>query len=375
MPATCVVVGPSNAGKTTMLCALNEVSGIASLGGPRVSVNLDVNTDEGRELAQYWTDILLQRRKPIGSSSNSFYSASVTAEVDGWFRPRVYESRLVFHDGPGGALFPGKAGGGGSQQAMRQFRDDLVQAGREAETLVLVVGVPERDSQVDVNLLANLDAALNAMTVEIPPEVSPWDRFNPFRGLRDIWRREPLRMTSMHYPRRLPCKRFLLLINKIDQLCMDGLTDPHLRVDEFARNIDPVGQACSLYGAPLLRKMQAKLRDDCTFAVGLMSATGFDADTGRPFFDRTGQQYGVDDMVTPEEMLGRVRPFGLVEALAFMVTGECHGPVATVPRTLREWDPYEPTQAVGESVVLARCGGVGGSVVMRQQDGRRRATR
>ena len=333
----CVVMGPSGSGKTTLLLALDQACSSPAEEDDRFRLELVGGPGAGTsELAAWGIGTIMEAGKRVRPTDlPGEYSASVTAtqEETFWRPARQFVSHLVFNDGPGGLLFPGRETT--PDEFAKFFAErkgaEFLRAVETAETLVLCVDASEpRAELVSQYMRSVLAEAAKPYTPQ--PSRPLGHRF--LRRLRLAAKPKPLRTE-----RRIRARRFLLLLTKIDQLLArqldwededaDGIEPP--RPADLASHLSPVQTACELLDESNLLRILNALQPEAEFAVGLTSAWGFDPYTGSPFMER-------DEPValSSEERTQRLlnwRPYGIREALLFITAGEVRQPVELVRRS------------------------------------------
>jgi hypothetical protein len=128
----------------------------------------------------------------------------------------------------------------------------------------------------------------------------------------------------------LPFKRVLFLLSRFDLLLETALESQNgygflklitaLEPRHLARALDPVPQLCSLLGTSTIGKVLHAMQEDAEIAVGAVSAKGMSLNLSRLHAKARGRPGGAAD-------LAEWRPFGVKEALEFLITGQCTAPV------------------------------------------------
>lgn len=339
----CVVIGPSNAGKTALLASLDQACSAPTAEDDGFQVALVGGRRGTDRLAAAGIRTIMERDyRLLGDVDLTQYSASVmvTEEKTFWRPARQHVSHLDFRDGPGGVLFRSEKI---TEEVFEKFFADkgrlLLQEAKEAETLVLCVDStdprPDVVSQYMRNILARV-AELYTPVPDLPPgyrlQLKLRQGYRRLRKLPPVPEAPPLRRE-----RRLNTKRFLLLLTKVDQLLSRQLDweegeceiEPP-RPADLVGHLSPVETACELLDESNLMRILNALKPEARFAVGLTSAWGFDPSTGRPFMER-------DEPValSAQDRSRRVlnwRPYGVREALLFITAGVAVGPVEQVKR-------------------------------------------
>ena len=158
---------------------------------------------------------------------------------------------------------------------------------------------------------------------------------------RDYWRRAVGQLVSAlaerggNGVRTLPFRRVLFVLGQVDRLAgvaIDGFRCGgrqeflHRLADDgeyaIACALDPGRQLCELVGRPAIGRLLQALDPDAQVAAVTVSAGGFAAGQGR--FDADGKRRAAYDDDSDWQ------PFGVKEALEFLVTGACSGQVVAL---------------------------------------------
>ncbi|HVR99887.1 MAG TPA: hypothetical protein VMW27_24900 [Thermoanaerobaculia bacterium] len=331
----CVLMGPSKAGKTTLIHSFDQAC--SSPFDPDDPFRLEFIGGRGTKvLAELAGRTVMEEDYGIEPTDRiAHYEASITVTEAKtfWRTARQHVAHLAFRDGPGGALFP-------TEPDETRFSDlavweeELIRDGRGAGALVLCVDAtdpkPDLVSRYMRNILANLGQRYQPDLVEPPG----------YRMLKALHLARPV--PALKKERRIPPRRFLLLFTKVDQLVDAAVDWPEDAPPEFepprpvqlASRLGPVQVACELLDESNLLRIANALQPEADFAVGLTSAWGFNPFTGRPFMEENNP-VGPSNQSRSRRFLNW-RPFGVREALLFMVTGKARQPVQRVdPRTLQ----------------------------------------
>ena len=248
-----------------------------------------------------------------------------------------FDFRVI--DPPGEALFPGEST---NVASMAGFRQELVEAGKRAAAIILCADV--RADQL--HLHQHLPSRLGEMVTEQPIRT------------RSFWERSVRRRPDLHVPsgtgpvRKLACKRFLLLLTKVDKIAVaavrklrEARSEVQFSAAELAGLVAPTAQARQILGVEILSAIRSVLLPDAEFAVGICSAGGFDKGGG-PFLDRNGIPIESDAISKPE-VLSRWVPFGVREAILFAAFGRY---TSTVERVTLDHLRYDP---IGDVRILS----------------------
>jgi len=130
--------------------------------------------------------------------------------------------------------------------------------------------------------------------------------------------------------RCLPFRRVLFLLSRVDLLLESalalhngyGILRQFAEVEprNLAQALDPAPQLCSLLGTATVGRLLHAMHEDAEVAVGAVSANGFGSVTDGPSAEDRGR---LGDVVGLAEWC----PFGVREALEFLITGTCSNTV------------------------------------------------
>lgn len=338
---SCVIMGPTQVGKTMLLAAIQRACHQPGLDDFKLRFVAEGNT--GSRLAKIAVKIIKQRQAQQPEATGS--EGKEEAEYPFWIhasstksrlglQPKTHSVNMVVNDGPGGALFP--AENLPLSGDIEEWQKKLVRDGREASALVLCV-----DS---MRPRADL---LESYLPDVIGKMSKLDRQTervPFAERALGWIRwRPVSPSRSYDGRWLKADRFLLLLTKIDLLCQNvDRFDPSFTPEGIARLINPVEQARGLLGVHLLNTIHAALKSEAKFAIGVTSAWGFSPVSKEPFAGPDGLP-GAAPGETGEDLLPDWTPFGIRDAMYFIATGECRGTVRLVhPDDLSVRVPGDP---------------------------------
>jgi len=256
------------------------------------------------------------------------YEAFLTATWPAtfWRAERRKNLRLCFLDGPGGALFPADTDRG--KERLLDWERELIADAQIADTVMLCVDAT--DPQLD-RLTEFLPRILSAIAASRP--VSPPPPRLGHRLLKLLRRAaDPPAVTLQ----RVQARRFVLALTKIDRLA-SGPPEaawPARRGSwpaprTIAASLSPLELACELVDASNLLRIVGALTPGAEFAVALTSALGFNP-SGFPFMENHRPTRLSAQPINRRS--ADWRPFGVREALLFVLTGETGGPVELVTR-------------------------------------------
>jgi hypothetical protein len=348
----CVIMGASQAGKTTLLGAVAQACSLPRRDPEDYHLKFLVGErGTGTFVRRAYQDMLLGAPGDATHDVQRYrFAARVTRPRTFWRPADPTEATLTINDGPGGALFPDAVDAHTEDRGgLTQWEESMIEDAVSASCLVLCVDCSVPDTDLVLSQLADRlrDFSSRAAPTTAEPVTETW-------GQRLYRRLE--RIHGAHRPRRrvaerwLNADRFLLLLTKVDVLA-ERVAAAHDRASgvpvgttppsAVAAAIDPVHQACELLGEVFLQQILGALRPGAELAVGLTSARGFDAETGRPFRARPAPPWTDDDPEALDEdpasdaaespaYLKDWAPVGLRDAVIFMVRGEARGAVRTV---------------------------------------------
>lgn len=329
----CVLIGPSLAGKTTVLQALDQACSCPSDPNDRFRLEYigGEMTKDHEELTQLGPRTVTEvGHKIMNTERNKHYEAWITAteERTFWRPERQHIAHLKILDGPGGALFPTEITEKDFSKHMAGFESELIKVGQFAGTLVFCVDAKDPRLALLTRFMSRILANLGRPYQRRPEAPLGYRLLRKLRLAREV---PPPAMG-----RRIEASRVLLLLTKIDQLVSDkphwsqkavpGYSPPTPAL--VAAGLSPLDVACELLGEATLLRILNTLKPEAQFAVGLTSAWGFNPFNGKPFVkDDNPISISTKD---PSRNLLNWRPFGIREALLFITTGEARRPMERV---------------------------------------------
>ena len=366
----CLILGPSQAGKTMLLLAIARACYRPLRDQPDMTFQ---GESSANVLMKKAVDILMKRPDPGRGGKSAMlateakeertFAVRVWVKRPWWLRwrpPKLYDRRFVVTDGPGGYLFPEEAREGTNhdphdmvafEQEYQRWIPELVKAGREADALILCVDASRPRSDLWEAHLGDLLHRMAGRTSNEPPfgkwtlKLGAWlDRWTPALLKERLgWKWNPPKTAS----RFLGAKRVLLLLTKVDLLAyevLEGFRRPTedlellptaelvkgLRPRKMADMIDPIEQVRNTLGVSVLNTIRSRLAPGTEFGIGLTSAGGFDSASGEGFLDSGGQPLSA--RTDGEDILRHWHPFGIYDALYFILTGKAQGMVRTISR-------------------------------------------
>jgi hypothetical protein len=318
-----VVVGPSAAGKTSLLLAIGRACLLPAPGDPDLLFVPDAKTAELMKHAVRETvDDRFRRRATRRPATYGFYVQSV---ADGRRRRGqlvVPPLEMAIHDGPGGALFPAEVRNPYTVEDLARWRARMAESARQAASIIFCVNAENPQSDL--------------WQTHLPELVSEVSRpAGPSR-------------------RQLQADRVLILLTKVDRLCdralragrghgpavCSSLGGIEERAEALAHNLDPVEQARQSLGVSLLNLIRSAVKPHARLAAGITSAGGFSAGSGKPYWDRDGKPVHFAGEAA-DDVLRRWAPFGVRDAIVFVATGKCRGTVRQIRREDLLQDPLK----------------------------------
>lgn len=316
---SCVMIGPSASGKTTLLTAIKRACDLPSHDG----LNLEFVPGKATAVLIKGAIDRITNRKKGHDATQGTRQFPFEIHVNGkapnfWSAPLEADLHVVMHDGGGEYILPSDDD---DDVVRRQNRAEMIHSALRATSMILCIDVTKPG-----NTLLEKELAIS-FTEMARPDVS---HSPPHWSARLMSRLKRLPAPQPRSRKKwcLNVDRFLLLLTQVDKLCYQ-LTPSFERTIRFAEMIDPVGQARDLLGVPVMKTVQTMLKPRARFAVGVISAMGFHPVTGDPFADVDGRPLNLASE-SGEDILRRWTPFGIRDAIYFLATGECRGTVKEV---------------------------------------------
>lgn len=332
---TCVIIGPSNTGKTSTLLSMWQACDL-----PEENENFFLKFIPSEEIAllrKRAVEILLQKEVIKATDSIGDYDFQLQFILPPrriWQKERGYKINMSVRDGPGGALFPTEIDElDHLNTAMHAWRSNLVSKARGSEYLILCVDSQSARKTKNAQLLhQHLPELVEDLLVPCSSLFRSKGIFrNFFRLLQRFFfvggKKEARELKS----RYLPFKRILILFTKVDLICAEA-SEKNKYWDspmDLADYIAPLQQAEELLGLNILNLIKSSLHPDASFAVGFSSAWGFDPETGEPFVGPDGS-LRLTKLLSEAELLKSWNPYGIRDALFYIATGNERGLVKVV---------------------------------------------
>lgn len=307
---SCVIIGPADSGKTTLLAALKRAC------EQEAEDELNLGFVAEPETARLISLALgrMAKRQTARDSTNDVQNYPFEINLRGkspnfWSLPLRVKLSVTMNDSPGGAVFPTE-----DSPDLTDKRNLVLAAARNASSMILCVDITRPS-------VLMLQQQLSLAFAEIVEERTVSARLHIKERLWNRLHGVPNEESQLC----LNVDRFLLMLTQVDKLC-SKLSDSVKQTVRIAEIIDPVEQARSLFGPELLKMIRNVLKPEADFAVGITSAFGFNPLTGNSFFD-------IDGSPTPlstdsgEDILRRWTPYGIRDAIYFLATGRARGTV------------------------------------------------
>jgi hypothetical protein len=313
---SCIMLGPSASGKTTLLTAIKRACDLPSDDG----LNLEFIPEKATAVKiKQAIDKIINRQQGHDATlevGNYPFEVHVNAKaLNFWSPPLEADLHVVMSDGGGEFLLPIEDK---NDATHIKYRKELIDAALNATSMILCVDITKPGST-----LLEKELAISFAEMARPIVFS-----SPVHWTTQLWsklQRRPVPPGRSRRKRCLNVDRFLLLLTQVDKLCYQ-LPSSIERTIRFAEMIDPVEQARDLLGVPVLRTIQSMLKPGARFAVGVISAMGFHPITGDPFADIDGTPLNLASE-SGEDILRRWTPYGIRDAIYFLATGESRGTV------------------------------------------------
>jgi hypothetical protein len=345
-------MGPSKVGKTTLLASIDQAAHTRSpwSEAPKLTVVPGASDADPQKRRYSLADAVKRAVQTILTPSAYMsatdqactYEFTMTATVG----QRTYGADVVTHDGPGGALFPPIDGEPNAQLA--DWEMELIEGAKTADAIGLCLDPTDMDHLAACHLY--LPSLLGRISSSFEPQPRlPSTIFE--RILERFGIERPIDFTETAR-RHMRARRFILLFTKADLMVEQhlqskvgvGWVDVDERPVRLVEMIDATRQACELLGEGVLHRILDALPPDGQLGVAFTSAWGFDPLTGYPFMEPRGNEPLLTEGTDRHERLRDWTPYGVREAMVFMLTGEAHAPVSLV--TAEALDQQLRTRAI-----------------------------
>jgi hypothetical protein len=310
----CVMMGLVKSGKTTLLTAIKRACDLPSKDGLKLefipgkataeeiktAIDKITGKERGHEATQKVKTFPFQVH--VTAKPRNFWSAPLEETLD-----------VLLSDGGGEYLLPSTTGFGLEDQ-----RAELIRSALKATSLILCVDVTNPGA-------ITLEKELPITFSEMARDERVRSTVHWTTKLKCKLASQPIPKGQLRFRKSLNADRFLLLLTQIDKISA-GLPDSAGRAIDFARQIDPIAQAKELLGVTTLATIRNFLKPSARFAVGIISAMGFNPISGAPFADVDGTPFNLHSE-GGDSVLRRWTPFGIRDAMYFLATGICRGTV------------------------------------------------
>ena len=211
----CVLMGPSKAGKTSLLLAFDQACSCPVDGADPFRLEFIGGQKGTAKLAKLGILTIMKEKAGVEPTmtTEEVYEASVTAtrEKTLWQPARQSVAHLSFRDGPGGALFPVEEKDGYYfKEFLAPWEKNLLKDARQAETLVLCVDATNPQPDIVTRYMREILAELGQTYHRRRDEPMGYRLLRKMHLAHEVPRLLP--------ERRIRATRFLLLLTKIDQL-------------------------------------------------------------------------------------------------------------------------------------------------------------
>lgn len=312
-----MLLGPPSAGKTTLIAAMARSCRIPvrsnidlrwRAAGDAQSIQ-ELSELLDKSVAQILDKDLRDDEKNKATNRHVRYDFNIEGRLnldDSFNSPQLFNMKLSFHDGPGGAMFTTDRAVWDDQE---ETRKSMLRDSKNAYTLIFCFDGSIRSGRLMHSSL--------------------------FRIL-------PLLQRQQRRRNYIEAMRVLILLNKVDQVCDKFYRqmlerNPELRKNRhftphsIAGDMDPMAMAVECLGYEAIKMIRDAMRPDAELAVGLTSTWGFKYD-GRPLVDHKGQPtFNTQlDRGSENEFIAQWRPFGIRESLVYLATGETDSMIQVV---------------------------------------------
>ncbi len=314
----CALIGPKGSGKTAFVASLGRAGIFSSLEEIRV-----VPTGRASWLTEEALDNFRNGRTLVNpSSSKKSYAFMVSDRATQ--RRRSPYGQLALRDLPSRSLFSSEPR---SHESTAMQRFDFEAAHTSQALILFFDALKPRREDWQTALIRILDE------LSVSNSASGRDRGS-----------EDSRAHRSGF--RLPRKRILILLSRVDLLCTDilqrgkaqgSLFLKGLTPGRLALRLDPLAQAVERLGLKLLRTFLTVLGTKGEVAVALTSSGGFDPETGLSVLDADGRPNNLSNGRGRSPSLDLWSPCGLLESIEWLLTGRAGAAIELVhAKALRE---------------------------------------
>jgi GTPase SAR1 family protein len=279
---TCVIIGPTQSGKTSLLGALQFATAQVA-DQPGMFLRILPISEHMADLIEFSNSPENVGKLP-GTASVRRYEFVYEVTHKSWDRmfQKVSRTRFSMIDSPGGALL-GDRKGWSKEDEMQEARAELMSELRRAKYIMLCADSTDTDS------------------------TAQFIRFLP-------------RVLSETGQERLPCEKLVICLTKADKYVVEH--ESVTTLDEFAYE-DPLKQVDRVIGREAMATLKMYLNRDVEIRAGWASVYGFDPETRRPNYDKLSDGLLADASAVVErrEVLERWRPYQIVDPFIFLTAG------------------------------------------------------
>ena len=279
---TCVIIGPTKSGKTSLLGIL-QLATAKVAEQPARSLRILPASRDMVELIEFSNALenLGQLPGTLGIKRYVFDYEVTHKNRDRMFKQNV-RTRFSMIDSPGGALL-GDRKTWTNPEGMEEARAELVSDLKTAKYIMLCAD--STDDASAAQFIQFLPGALSETGQE-----------------------------------RLPCEKLVICLTKADKYVVEHQS--MTTRDEFAYE-DPIKQVNRVIGRETIATLKMYLNDDVEIRAGWASVYGFDPETGRPNYDREtgGLLIDASTGASYAEILERWQPYRIEEPFIFLTAG------------------------------------------------------
>jgi GTPase SAR1 family protein len=294
-PKNCVIIGPSQSGKTSLLGVLQFATAQQAEQPDRALSIFPVSPDMG-ELIALSNAAAQQGRLPITATQSVkryVFDYEITHNKHrGTFR-QVSRTRFSMIDTPGGAVLGERsrwAEAGLVVDEMEAARAEVVQQLRTANYIILCAD--STDDAAAVDFVQYLPTALMETGTG-----------------------------------KLPCEKLVICLTKADMYSVEepglGRRDNVIYRDQFSYE-DPVARALRVISRAGLNTLRMYLNENTEIRVGWASVYGFDPKDGRPNYNPESNGLLIDSTLgaKPADILERWQPYQVIDPFVFLTMGD-----------------------------------------------------
>ena len=302
-----VLLGPTSAGKTTLIASIARACRVPVYSDIdlrwRPGGNIQTQTDLSELLDTALTQILEKRASGVKATDKhvryDFYVEGRHRQEHTFNSSKIFDMKMSFHDGPGGAIFTKDRE---VWQEQESTRNSMLRDAKNAFTLIFCLDASQRQGREFQSSLMRLLPLLQKRTSQ------------------------GLFITPM---------RVVILLNKVDQLSQTMYTNivnqnqySNLHNDRtfsphtLTQQVDPYAMALECLGFESIKMLRDAMRPDAKLAIGMVSTWGFKPD-GHPLVNQQGQPnfQSLLERGSENEFMSLWKPYGIRELLIYLATG------------------------------------------------------